>query len=358
MDKTVISPEDARTLCIWYEANRRDLPWRDTGDPYHVWVSEIMLQQTRIEAVREKYIRFISELPDIASLAACDDDRLMRLWEGLGYYSRVRNLKRCAEVLVREYNAALPEDYNTLLQLPGIGPYTAGAIAAIAFHQPAMAVDGNVLRILARLSGCRDDIRQIQTKNELTALLQDIRQFDCDPASFSQGLMELGQTVCLPGGKPHCGQCPWQYRCQAFRHDLCDEIPYRSRLKKRRITERTLLIIRDGSRFLLHRRPDSGLLAGLYEFPGYDSHLSRKEASAAVESLSLHPLRIRELPASVHVFTHLEWHMTAYEIMVEQISSLPDESYVTVTKKELAHLAVPSAFKTYIDWYSLRDQDS
>ena len=350
--------EDARKLCAWYETNKRALPWRDTGDPYHVWISEIMLQQTRIEAVKPKYEQFVKELPDIASLSECDDDRLMRLWEGLGYYSRARSLKKCAKVLVNEYDSKLPKDYDALKKLPGIGPYTAGAIASIAFHIPVPAVDGNVLRILARINADHGDIRNTETKNRLTAMLEDVYGSGIDASSFNQGLMELGQTVCLPNGTPLCGQCPWQNICKAHQQNITDEIPYRSPLKPRKEVKRTILVIRDGSSFLLHQRPEKGLLAGLYEFCGYDSWLNRKEALKAAEDLGLQPLRIRKLPDSVHIFTHLEWHMHAYEVTVAGIDALIDESYVLADKKELAGLAVPSAFKTYTDWYALRDQAS
>ncbi len=358
MNKKHITAPEAERLVSWYEQNRRSLPWRDTGDPYHVWISEIMLQQTRIEAVRDKYIQFVRELPDIAALSACEDDRLMRLWEGLGYYSRARSLKKCAVVLMNEYDGRLPADFQALLKLPGIGPYTAGAIASIAFHLPCPAVDGNVLRILARVFAEKGDIRDEVVKRRLTETISDVYTSSIDPALFNQGLMELGQTVCLPNGIPHCEECPWSDLCLAKEKNLISALPYRSPLKKRRIVERTLLVVRDGRHFLLHKRPDTGLLAGLYEFIGYDTRLSSKEALKAAEMLSLKPLRIKTLPDAKHIFTHLEWHMRAYEITVEQISSLPDETYILADKKELAGLAVPSAFKTYTDWYALRDQDS
>ncbi len=358
MKQNQLQPADALRLCAWYEKVKRPLPWRDTGDPYHVWISEIMLQQTRIEAVKDKYTAFIRELPDIASLAECEDARLMRLWEGLGYYSRARNLKKCAGVLVQNYGGCLPADFSSLLKLPGIGPYTAGAIASIAFHLPCTAIDGNVLRILARISGCEDDIRLETTRRSLSRMLEEVYADDVDPALFNQGLMELGQTVCVPNGAPHCSECIWNSFCHAFQEDKTDTIPFRSSLKQRKIVERTLLIIRDGESFLLHRRPEKGLLAGLYEFPGTDSHLGPSQALREAEKLSVKPLRIRRLPSSRHVFTHLEWHMKAYEITAEEISSLPDESYVLAGKKELAEMAVPSAFRTYTDWYALRDQTS
>ncbi len=344
----------AEQLIRWYEANKRSLPWRDTGDPYHVWISEIMLQQTRIEAVTEKYRAFIEELPDIKSLAACDDDRLMRLWEGLGYYSRARNLKKCAAVLIEKYNGRLPEDAQTLRSLPGIGPYTAGAISSIAYGRAEAAVDGNVLRVLARLFAIRDDIREEKTKARITDTLNDVLSAgDLNYASLSQGLMELGQTVCVPG-TPDCAVCPWKDSCLSYREHLTEEIPYRSRLKEKKTVERTVLVIRMSDRFLLRKRPQKGLLAGLYEFPGIEGYADREGVLAAVREMSLEPMRIRILSDAVHVFTHLEWHMKAYEIRVAETDDVPP-GCVFLTKEEMRNTALPSAFRTYIQWYALRE---
>ncbi len=348
---------DIHSLIEWYKENKRSLPWRDTGNPYDVWLSEIMLQQTRIEAVKPKYLSFKEALPTIQDLAQCSDDRLMRLWEGLGYYSRARNLKKCANVLVDQYNGKLPNDYHALLNLPGIGPYTAGAIASIAFDIPVSAIDGNVLRVLARYYGIQDDIRNPKVRNILEDKLHNFytnKDKHYDYSSFNQGIMELGETVCVPNGTPQCHKCPLKENCYACIHDVTQSIPYRSALKKRKIVERTLFIIRDNQSFVVHKRPSSGLLAGLYEFIGIDKHLNQSSAIQYVESLGFTPLKIQVLPESVHIFTHLEWHMHAYEIKVAQIQQL-DQDFYSVTKKELQSLAIPSAFKKYIDWYSLRD---
>ena len=349
-----LTHRQARQLTGWYEKNKRNLPWRGTGDPYHVWISEIMLQQTRIEAVTGKYLAFIEELPDIGSLADCDDDRLMRLWEGLGYYSRARNLKKCAAVLKEKYSGRLPADAQTLRLLPGIGPYTAGAISSIAYGRAEAAVDGNVLRVLARLFAIRDDIRSDQTKAMITDTLSDVLSAgDLDYAALNQGLMELGQTVCVPG-TPDCAVCPWKDSCLSYRDHLTEEIPYRSRLKEKKTVERTVLVIRMGDRFLLRKRPQNGLLAGLYEFPGIEGYADREGALATVREMSLEPLRIFSLPDAVHVFTHLEWHMKAYEIRIAETDSVPDHC-IFVTKEEMRDTALPSAFRTYIQWYALRE---
>ena len=353
-----ITNEMKTALLSWYEANKRDLPWRETGDPYHVWLSEIMLQQTRVEAVREKFIEFTSELPDIPSLAGCDDDRLMRLWEGMGYYSRARNLKKCAQALMNEYQGRLPEERDELIRLPGIGPYTAGAVSAIAYGRPAAAVDGNVMRVLARLFGMEDDIRDAHTKQLMEQII--LHCYDTwtpdrhTVQSFTQAWMEIGALVCVPNGPPHCSECPFVHVCRAHLEETTNRIPYRSPLKQRKIIEKTILVIRDGEHFLLHKRPDTGLLAGLYEFPSVDAVLSVREALDETERLGFEPLHIRRLPDSRHIFTHLEWHMTAYEIRTASPLAC-SEGYILADKKDLAQRAIPNAFQKYKDYYQLRD---
>lgn len=353
-----MTSKTAEEIVLWYNANKRSMPWRDTGNPYDVWLSEIMLQQTRIEAVKQKYEAFKKALPDIPSLASCEDDPLMRLWEGLGYYSRARNLKKCAITLVNEYQGQLPKNYEALTKLPGIGPYTAGAIASIAYDLPVPAVDGNVLRVLARYFAIQEDIRNDAVKNTIQDTIQSLytaKQKKGFFASLNQGLMEIGEVVCVPNGAPHCEQCPLKKECMAKKKNLWDAIPYRSSLKERKIVNRTLLILRDGDSFLLHKRADKGLLAGLYEFVGIDDHITEKQALQEVQKLGAMPVRITHLPQGKHIFSHLEWHMQAYEIQVEQMEDIKMDCCILANKKELASLAIPSAFKTYIDWYALRD---
>ena len=353
-----INTEDAVKLAAWYDDNKRELPWRDTGDAYDVWLSEIMLQQTRIEAVRPKFLLFKQELPNIEAVATCHEDKLMRIWEGLGYYSRARNLQKCAKVLCERYDGQLPKDYEALLKLPGIGPYTAGAIASIAFGIPVPAVDGNVLRVLARLQADYRDVKNPSVRKEATQEVRTLFMQNSDPhfvSSFNQGIMELGETVCIPNGTPSCEICPLHVSCRAHATGMVDDLPYRSAPKERKTIERTLFIIRDGSKFLLHKRKKTGLLAGLYEFIGVDEKISKQEAIARCQTNGIDVLRIRTLPTAKHMFTHLTWDMSAYEIMTGQLAEPDDPNYVLTSKKELAHLAVPSAFKTYIDFYALRD---
>ena len=360
----MLEQEDVTALLFWYRKNRRDLPWRDTGDAYGVWLSEIMLQQTRVEFVKERFVRFKKALPDIASLAQCEDDALMKLWEGMGYYNRARNLRKCARLVCEQYGGQLPERYEQLIALPGIGPYTAGAVSSIAYNHPVSAVDGNVMRILARKTGEERDIRDASLKQEYTEAVQSFYDRYCDflktdypnlPSELNQALMELGALVCVPNGAPRCAECPWVGSCQAHRAGSTDRIPYRSPLKQRVIQNRTILVIRDGERFLLHKRAAGGLLGGLYEFPGTEGFLRKAEALDTVRQMGLAPLRIRLLPESRHIFSHIEWHMRAYEIQVENIAALQVQDYLLLTKKELQKFAVPSAFHTYKEYYSLND---
>ncbi len=347
---------DAEKLTEWYEKNHRTLPWRENRDPYRIWVSEIMLQQTRIEAVLIKYQIFMQELPDIASLAKVEDDKLMRLWEGLGYYSRARNLKKCAQVIMQEHGGEMPHTYEQLVRLPGIGPYTAGAIASIAFDEAVPAVDGNVLRILARYCLVEEDIRSAETKKILQdALLPVYAHAGVRPRSLNQGLMELGQLVCVPNGAPLCTQCPLAENCQAYAQGRTQDIPFRSALHARRQQKRTLFILRDGRRFLLHKRADNGLLAGLYEFAGIDGHLSEEDVRKKMEEKQIAIWHIKRLPDAKHIFSHIEWHMQAWEIRTDELRNLDlPEDYTAYTKEEMALAAIPSAFKTYIDYYGLR----
>ena len=376
-------------LLTWYRNHKRILPWRDTGDPEDVWVSEIMLQQTRVEAVKGYFPRFREALPDAFAIAACPEDRLMKLWEGLGYYNRARNLQKCARQVVRDYGGKLPADHEALLRLPGIGPYTAGAIASIAFGIPVPAVDGNVLRVWSRLTNCADDISLETTKqkfaSEILPLLDagETGDVSLSPVSspvsdLTQALMELGAVVCVPNGAPLCEACPLRSCCRAFAAGTVLSLPVKAAKKPRRIEERTILILRDADRFFFRKRPSRGLLAGLYEFPGFPGRLTPEEALDAARSLGADPVRIAPLPEGKHIFTHVEWHMTAYEVLVSAFpqagSPAPGSGTaagqgdgapagqgenkngtLSLTREELRSFAVPSAFRTWTEWYALRE---
>lgn len=304
----------------WFYQNKRALPWREGKNPYHIWVSEIMLQQTRVEAVKPYYDRFLAQLPDPAALAAAQEERLLKLWEGLGYYNRVRNMQKAAQIMVERYDGKMPETFEEIIALPGIGPYTAGAVSSIAFGEPVPAVDGNVLRILARVSEDDSDILKDSTKKIFTKKINEIMPQDV-PGDFNQALMEIGALVCVPNGTPRCDICPWQKFCLARIHDRICELPVKKNAKERRIERRTVMIIRDGEKILLRKRPFGGLLAGLYELPNVLGDLKEKEIVAYTKDRGLEPLRVQRLPDAKHIFSHVEWHMRGFMVQVADMES-------------------------------------
>ena len=253
-------------LLQWYHENARVLPWRSDPTPYHVWVSEIMLQQTRVAAVLGYYARFMEALPAVADLAAVEEDRLMKLWQGLGYYNRARNLQKAARQIVEEHGGVFPDTYEAIRALAGVGDYTAGAVASIAFGLPEPAVDGNVLRVVSRLTGDGGDITRPDVKKRMGAALREVIPLDA-PGDFNQALMDLGAMVCLPNGEPLCPRCPARGFCAALREGRTAELPVKAAKKARRVEERTVFLIFYQKKVALRRRPAKGLLAGLWEYP-------------------------------------------------------------------------------------------
>ena len=338
-------------LLAWYEQNRRSLPWRDHPTPYHVWLSEIMLQQTRIEAVIPYYERFLAACPTVKALAEIDDEALMKLWEGLGYYSRARNLKKAAVTIVKEHGGELPADYAALLSLSGIGEYTAGAIASIAFGLPEPAVDGNVLRVIARLTADESDILQASTKRRVTEALRAVYPHKASQAAnMTQALMELGERVCIPNGTPHCDECPLGATCPTRAQALFDRIPYRSPKKARKIQPRTIFVLTCGDKAALCKRPDRGLLAGLWEFVGVDEHMDPAAAQALLKGQGMVDAELYPLPDATHIFSHVEWHMRGYLVHCPgEIPKWQTRDLVWVTQKEISEqYAVPGAYRAFV----------
>ncbi len=330
----------------WFDRSQRVLPWRSEPTPYRVWVSEIMLQQTRVEAVKPYFARFVSRLPDVAALAAVDEDTLLSLWEGLGYYNRVRNMQKAAKTVMAQYGGRLPDTAAELSKLSGIGSYTAAAIASIAFGEAVPAVDGNVLRVLARLFGIEEDILSPRNKKAFTAL--DGRLLPPQRAGdFNQAMMELGALVCLPNGTPLCGECPFREDCRAYQEGSAAYLPVRAAKRKRRVEERTVLLITTPSgRFLVRRRPKKGLLAGMWEFIEYQGALTAEEAAAAAEGMGLSVEEIEPLPHATHLFTHIEWQLSGWLILCKE--EVPVSGGVYLSMKEREGYAIPSAFRTYL----------
>ena len=348
----------AEPLLAWYDAGRRILPWREEPTPYHVWLSEIMLQQTRVEAVKPYYDRFLRALPDIGSLAAVGEEKLLKLWEGLGYYNRARNLKKAAEILVSEFGGEMPDDYDIIQSLPGIGSYTAGAVSSIAFGRAYPAVDGNVLRILSRLRGDGRDILNAKVKKSVEYELLDVMPAD-RPGDFNQALMELGAMVCIPNGAPKCEAGPWKALCLARAKGRQTEFPKKAKKKPRSVEEKTILVIQDAERVALRKRPARGLLAGMYEFPSLEGHCEETEVSAYLKEIGLSPIRIRRLPPAKHVFTHKEWHMTGYLVRVDELAAKGSgqelKGFVFVEPGQTrADYPIPSAFAAYADQVEMR----
>lgn len=331
-------------LLCWYQKNARVLPWRKDPTPYHVWISEIMLQQTRVEAVKEYYSRFILRYPDVKTLADTDEDELAKYWEGLGYYTRMRNLLRCAKILNEQYDGILPDEYEKLLTLPGIGSYTAGAVSSIAYGKPYAAVDGNVLRVLSRILAFDAPIDEPKTKNDCFSLLNSVMPKEA--GIFNQSLMELGATVCLPNGAPLCESCPVRIYCMAQEKNIQLDLPVKKPKKKRRIEDITFLIIKTSQGFLLHKRPLSGLLASLWEYPNFPGVLTKEQVSDELIKRGAAIQEIRKLADKKHIFTHIEWNITAYAVICRGIS--PKQNEVLAFEDEIVrNYALPSAFDQY-----------
>ena len=328
-------------LVPWYRENRRELPWRRTREPYHIWVSEIMLQQTRVEAVKGYYARFLEQLPDIGSLAHCEDDRLHKLWEGLGYYSRVRNLKKAAQVILDQHGGVFPRDYALVRALPGIGDYTAGAICSIAFGQPTPAVDGNVLRCLSRLRADGEAIDLPATKKRVQSELAEIYPTD-QAGEFTQALMELGATVCVPNGEPKCESCPCCSFCKG-REDW-QRLPVKLPKKAKKQEDRTVFLLHCGDRWAIEKRPNKGLLAGLWQYPNVPGHLTAEQAVRWAEEQGLHPRNVERSLDRHHIFTHIRWDLRGWFLEVGEMTG----AYTWLTLEEIdEQAALPTAFRQF-----------
>ena len=309
-------------LLTWYDLNGRTLPWRSVVTPYRTWVSEIMLQQTRVSAVIPYFERFMAELPDAAALAAMPEERLLKLWEGLGYYSRARNLQKAAKVIVSDFGGELPRTCASLKTLPGIGDYTAAAIASINFGEPVAAVDGNLLRVAARVSGCADDIMDARVRKQFTAHLNDAIDL-ARPGAYNQAMMDLGATVCLPNGAPKCEICPAR--------------------KARKIEERTVLLLFQNGKTALRKRADTGLLASLWEFPSVLGNLDEAGVSLVLVQMGLSAKSIEPAGSAKHIFTHIEWDMKGY--FPDVTGETDDLFWADAAAFDAA--AIPTAFRKF-----------
>ena len=335
-------------LLPWYQENKRDLPWRKDREPYHIWISEIMLQQTRVEAVKGYYERFLNVLPTVESLASCDDDLLHKLWEGLGYYSRVRNLKKAAIMIMEQYAGIFPKTHTEILKLPGIGAYTAGAVCSIAYDLPTPAVDGNVLRVISRLRNNPTPIDLPETKKTVTQALAEI--YPKEAGDFTQALMELGATLCGPNRAPACEQCPCKEICLAYQVGTASQLPVKAPKKEKRQENRTVFILCCDGRYALQKRPEKGLLAGLWQFPNVSGHLELETALEQLRKMGLQPKALYREVHRKHIFTHIIWNMKGIYLEVADTGG----GFRWFSKEEInTQAALPTAFRLF--WEELTD---
>ena len=333
-------------LLPWFDANKRDLPWRQDKEPYHIWLSEIMLQQTRVEAVKGYYARFLAALPTVEALANADEELLLKLWEGLGYYSRVRNLHKAAQVIISDYNGQFPTEYDKVLALPGIGEYTAGAICSIAFEQRTPAVDGNVLRVFARLTADAAPADTPAFKKKAQAALAEI--YPEKAGDFTQALMELGATVCGPNRAPDCEKCPCKGFCLGFATKTAEKLPVKLPKKGRRVEEKTVFVLRCEGQYALVKRQEKGLLAGLWQFPEMPGILELPEA---LEALGENVTEVYRQVEKSHIFTHIAWKMRGFYLETAEKS----EKFQWFTPEEIEkNAALPTAFRQF---WEVRDAD-
>ena len=334
-----------RKILSWYKKSRREMPWREEPTPYRIWISEIMLQQTRVDTVIPYFNNFMSRYPTVESLASSEENELMKYWEGLGYYSRIKNIRKTAIELVQNHQAKLPESFEELLKLKGIGEYTASAIASEAFGVKVPAVDGNVFRVFARLTGFREDIREAKSQEKLKVAVREVLP-EKEIGDFNQGLIELGALICIPKGSPKCELCPVKEFCGSYRDNLQDEIPFRSKARKRTVQERTVFLIQCGDRFAVRKRDEGTLLEGLFEIPNREGFYTPEEGKSVVEEMGftvkdLHMIRDKKV-----VFTHIEWILQGYYFHVVE----ENNAFLFETKENLLkNYALASAFIGYLD---------
>ena len=331
-------------LLPWYDRDHRQLPWRQDREPYHIWVSEIMLQQTRVEAVKAYYARFLKELPTVQALADCDDDRLHKLWEGLGYYSRVRNMKKCAQKICVDHGGQFPRSYDKVRALPGIGDYTAGAICSICFDQPTPAVDGNVLRVISRITDDATPIDSSAYKKQVQQALEAI--YPSRAGAFTQALMELGATACGPNRAPNCENCPCKDLCLGYARGTATALPVKQPRKARREEDRTVFILCCDGRYAVARRPDEGVLAGLWQLPDVDGCLDANAALAHLSGLGAKPRQLHRQTDKKHIFTHVQWNMRGFFVQTNAMA----DCWLWLTEEEIDHtVALPPAYRQFWD---------
>lgn len=330
------------SLLEWYYKNHRTLPWRIDKDPYHIWVSEIMLQQTRIEAVIDYYYRFIKELPTIEDLANCSQDRLLKLWEGLGYYNRARNLQRTARIIVEQYNNQFPNTYQQIIALPGIGEYTASAISSICFSLKEATVDGNVLRVYMRVNNCFDNIDDMKVRKRVRENLTKI--MPKDSGNFNEALMELGETICIPKGTPKCRKCPIRNYCKAYQEQTYLELPVRQEKKIKKLENYTVFLFISNDKVAIEKRKNTGLLHNMWQFPNTESLLDLSQTRSYLNKVNAPFFKIEKGISYTHIFTHKKWNIYSYVIWLKGENSFNDTIFASLNDLKRVY-AIPTAFQ-------------
>lgn len=334
---------DVLLLLSWYQKNKRVLPWRKDKNPYHIWISEIMLQQTRIEAVIPYYERFMKRIPDVNALATIDEDELLKLWEGLGYYNRARNLKKAAQIIMSEYQGTFPNTYKEIIRLPGIGEYTASAIASICFHEATPTIDGNVLRVYTRLKEDKRNVDLNQTKKEIREEISQI--IPLEAGDFNEALMELGETICLPNGEPKCNMCPLSHICKAYLHQSWDKFPVKSEKRSKKELFYTVFLFYYQNQVAIRKRDDKGLLKNLWEFPNELGKMGIADVKKYLKQHQIYFSSVKKGISYKHVFTHQIWYMQSFQI--ELTSVINDFKWVSIEEIEEKY-AIPGAFEPFL----------
>lgn len=327
---------------VWYQKNKRNLPWRKDKEPYHVWISEIMLQQTRIEAVINYYQKFMQEIPTIQDLSKIEEEKLLKLWEGLGYYNRARNLKKAAQKIESEYQGDFPNSYDKLRTLPGIGDYTASAIASICFDEAQATIDGNVLRVYTRFYNDNSNIDSISTKKKIQKEI--IKILPKKSGEFNEALMEIGETICIPNGVPICQKCPLKKYCQSKKLKNYLNLPVRSEKKAKKIIKYTVFLLKYQNQVIIKKRTTSSLLKNLWEFPNIEGHLTLPQVKKYLQKKNFSYSKIKKSNSYTHIFTHQSWNMISY---IVELNKKPEESVKTIPEIKEKY-ALPTAFQPFI----------
>ena len=333
-----------KQLLDWYHINKRDLPWRHTMNPYYIWISEIMLQQTRVEAVKEYYVRFIDRLPTLYDLATIEEDVLLKLWEGLGYYSRVRNMQKTAKILIEKGYKNLPNTRDELLSLPGIGEYTAGAILSISFDKPSVSIDGNVYRVLGRYYKIEESISKRSTYYIYEKYILHILPSN-NAGDFTQSFMDLGSLICTPKS-PRCEECPLRKGCLSFKSGEVLLYPKKDKKKDKKVVEMTVFLYIYKNKVAIRKRENKGLLASLYEFPNINQIVSEIDIENQLIDENVSYYSVSKIGDAEHIFSHVIWNMTGYKVVLKK----PIVDYLWVTKEEICQFySIPSAFAYFCD---------